>query len=71
MNTKKELYAYALGYYYGRAEGNNPGLFDGEPEAHFFNQGYDLGVFDYCCGAHPEEMVTDESRSYGPAGAPR
>lgn len=48
MATEKEFYAYALGYYYGREEGNNPGLFDGEPEEHLFKRGYDCGVFDYC-----------------------
>ena len=54
MATNKEFYAYALGYYYGRTEGNNPGLFDGEPEQYLFNQGYESGVSDYC-----EEDIKD------------
>jgi hypothetical protein len=48
MATKKEFYAYALGYFHGRTVGVYDNLFDGEPEAHLFKQGYDSGVADYC-----------------------
>ena len=48
MNTKQ---AYALGYYYGRAEGSY-GLVDldslSDKARHEFNLGYDAGVSDFC-----------------------
>jgi hypothetical protein len=48
MNTKE---SYALGYYYGRAEGSY-GLIDldkfSDQERHEFRLGYDAGVADYC-----------------------
>jgi hypothetical protein len=48
MNAKQ---AYALGYYYGRAEGSY-GLLDldqfSDEERHEFRIGYDSGVSDYC-----------------------
>jgi len=48
MNTKE---FYALGYYYGRAEGSY-GLFDldslSDTERYEFKLGYDSGVTDYC-----------------------
>ena len=53
--TNKELYAHAVGYYYGRTVGVYDNLFDGEPEAHWFKRGYDTGVADYC------EMEGDEA----------
>ena len=47
MNAKE---AYALGYYYGRAEGSY-GFLDldqfSDIERHEFKLGYDRGVFDY------------------------
>lgn len=47
----KETEAYALGYYYGRAEGSY-GLLDldhfSDAEHHAFKLGYDRGVADYC-----------------------
>lgn len=58
MATEKELYAYALGYFYGRTEGVYDNRFDGEPEAHFFKRGYDAGVSDYCdCDLDKESEV--------------
>ena len=55
MATKKEFYAYALGYFHGRTVGvYEARLFNGylrkcgEPEAHLFKQGYNSGVADYC-----------------------
>jgi hypothetical protein len=48
MNRKQ---AYALGYYYGRAEGSY-GLIDfddwEDTIRHEFKLGYDSGVADYC-----------------------
>jgi hypothetical protein len=48
MDTKQ---AYALGYYYGRAEGSY-GLFDldslSDCNRYEFKIGYDAGVTDYC-----------------------
>lgn len=48
MNIKQ---AYALGYYYGRAEGSY-NLLDldqfNDIEKHEFKNGYDCGVADYC-----------------------
>jgi hypothetical protein len=47
---EKVLYAYALGYYYGRAEGHDP-----DPYAAYedickllYKQGYEAGVADHC-----------------------
>lgn len=57
MNDQK-LYAYALGYYYGRAEGshNDPFSDDNEELQHLFKIGYDAGVSDYCGHAHGDEV---------------
>jgi hypothetical protein len=51
MNTN---YAYAIGYYDGRAEGvyNNP--YEDKEMAHNYKIGYDRGVADYC---HYEECL--------------
>jgi hypothetical protein len=47
--TRKQMYAYALGYYYGRAEGKDPDLYVGEDDCrHYYVEGYDAGVADYC-----------------------
>ena len=47
----KEMEAYALGYYYGRAEGSY-GMLDldhfSDSENHSFKLGYDRGVADFC-----------------------
>jgi hypothetical protein len=54
--TRKEMYAYALGYYYGRAQGNDPDPYD-ETEStcrHYYKEGYESGVADYC---HEEEQA--------------
>jgi hypothetical protein len=61
MATKKEFYAYALGYFHGRTVGVYDNLFceNGEPEAHLFKQGYDSGVADYC-EWDTESEVSDE-----------
>jgi hypothetical protein len=48
--TRMDLYAYALGYYYGRAEGVDHDPF-AESEGncrYFYQQGYEAGVADYC-----------------------
>lgn len=49
MNEQK-YYAYALGYYYGRAEGfhNDPFSNDSDELRYLFKLGYDAGVSDYC-----------------------
>ena len=56
MNKGKE--AYALGYYFGRAEGSY-GFLDldqfNDIERHEFKLGYDRGVSDYC--DYDEEKV--------------
>lgn len=56
MNKGKE--AYALGYYFGRAEGSY-GFLDldqfSDIERHEFKLGYDRGVSDYC--DYDEEKV--------------
>lgn len=51
-----QMYAYAIGYYAGRAEGveNNPYAPD-DPLRPLYTRGYDCGVTDYCHEAHPEE----------------
>jgi hypothetical protein len=48
--TRMDLYAYALGYFYGRSEGYDPDPFS-ESEGncrYFYQQGYEAGVSDYC-----------------------
>jgi len=58
--------AYALGYYHGRAFGNdeaNP--CEDDESKHFYRMGYDAGVADYC---EENEYPTDESRAFGPHG---
>jgi hypothetical protein len=54
-----EKEAYALGYYYGRAEGSY-GLLDldqfTDKERHEFRLGYDRGVFDYSVCDTQEEV---------------
>lgn len=63
MNT---TYAYAIGYYDGRAEGvdNNP--YEDSELKHSYRLGYDKGVADYC---HYEECLdiylTDHERECG------
>jgi|APCry1669189369_1035219.scaffolds.fasta_scaffold190816_2 hypothetical protein len=51
MKITHEIESYALGYYYGRAEGSY-GLLDldqfSDAERHAFKLGYDRGVTDYC-----------------------
>lgn len=51
MKINKEVEAYALGYFYGRAEGSY-GMLDldhfSDAENHAFKLGYDRGVADYC-----------------------
>ena len=51
MKITNEVVAYALGYYYGRAEGSY-GLIDldhfSDAENHAFKLGYDRGVSDFC-----------------------
>lgn len=50
MKINKEIEAYALGYFYGRAEGSY-GLLNldfNDEEHHAFKLGYDRGVSDYC-----------------------
>ena len=51
MNTN---YAYAVGYYDGRAEGvyNNP--YEDKEMNHSYKLGYDRGVADFC---HYEECL--------------
>ena len=48
--TQKEMYAYALGYFYGRSQGNDPGLYSEDEGScrHFYLDGYEAGVSDYC-----------------------
>ena len=48
--TQKEMHAYALGYFYGRSEGNNPGLYSKDEGScyNFYLDGYEAGVSDYC-----------------------
>jgi hypothetical protein len=49
------MYAYALGYFYGRAEGKDPDLYEGEDECRlYYKQGYDSGVSDYCAEIEAE-----------------
>ena len=45
-----ELQAYALGYFYGRSQGNDPGLYSEDEGScrHFYRAGYEAGVSDYC-----------------------
>ena len=54
---KQKLYAYALGYFYGRAEGSHNDPFSGDDEElqHLFKIGYDAGVSDYCGQTHRAE----------------
>lgn len=70
MNAKQ---SYALGYYYGRAEGSY-GLFDldslNDQERHEFRLGYDAGVADYCNldteqdDEQPSASVTDKLKEF-------
>lgn len=55
---RKDLYAYGLGYFYGRSEGHDPGFFSDHEETakHYFSQGYESGVADYCRDDINEEI---------------
>lgn len=64
-------YGYARGYYDGRALGTEQCPFSDDSMIASYRDGYEAGVADYCEEAHPEDIATDESRSYGPQGAPR
>jgi hypothetical protein len=51
MKINKDIEAYAVGYFYGRAEGSYGQTdFDymSESETHSFKLGYDRGVSDFC-----------------------
>lgn len=55
--AEQELYAYAMGYYYGRAEGSHNDPFsDNCWLRSLFKSGYDAGVADYCAEVHSEEV---------------
>jgi hypothetical protein len=53
---EQELYAYALGYFHGRADGESRDCFADEADnlRHLYRRGYDAGVSDYC----NEEITT-------------
>lgn len=50
MSNEKELYAYALGYFHGRAHGQDRDCFANEADIlrALYRKGYDAGVADYC-----------------------
>ena len=50
-----ELYAYARGYYDGRAEGSENCPFEMDDARAYYRQGYEAGVSDYCKENHPED----------------
>lgn len=61
MINTSEKQAYALGYYYGRAEGSY-GLFDFDSlnnlDRYEFKLGYDSGVSDFCLYDMENEEMT-------------
>lgn len=46
--NEKQMYFYAIGYYEGRALGYSNTEINGDAERHYYNIGYEKGVFDYC-----------------------
>jgi hypothetical protein len=48
--TERELYAYGLGYYHGRAEGHDPDPYSEYEDGcrQLYKQGYQAGVADHC-----------------------
>ena len=53
----QELYAYAMGYYYGRALGYHDNQFsENSWLSRLFKEGYDAGVADYCSETHADEV---------------
>ena len=55
----RELYAYGLGYYYGRAEGHDPDPYSAyEDECrHYYKMGYEAGIADHCYITYPGETA--------------
>ena len=51
-------YAYARGYYDGRANGTEDNTFLLPEEREAYSIGYQTGVADYCMEAHPEDVET-------------
>ena len=52
----EHMYAYAIGYYAGKAEGVYQNPYDQDKqERHLYTLGYDAGVSDYCEETHPED----------------
>ncbi len=56
--TNDEHYAYALGYYHGRAIGEELNPFKESGERHLYTIGYERGISDYCFEYHNEEVNT-------------
>lgn len=56
MPTNRKPQSYALGYYHGRATGNEqcPEHFT-DKERHLYREGYGAGISDYCRENHPDE----------------
>lgn len=52
-----DLVAYAMGYYHGRAIGEEQNPYDDDHQRSLYRAGYDAGVADYCQEAHPEEVA--------------
>lgn len=46
--TYDNLRAYALGYYDGRAIGQENNIFEDDLDRHLYKRGYDAGIADYC-----------------------
>lgn len=51
-----DLVAYAVGYYHGRAIGDEQNPYDDDHHRSLYREGYDAGVADYSQDAHPEEV---------------
>jgi len=48
MRNSLDVYAYAVGYYDGRAEGVEKCPFDDDCMRDSYKRGYETGVTDYC-----------------------
>lgn len=59
FTVTEEIAAYALGYFYGRAKGEEQEMPLDDWLKQIYRQGYDAGITDYCFIGHPDEYEYD------------
>ena len=60
MSNIVDVYAYAVGYYDGRAEGVEKCPFDDDCMRDSYKRGYETGVTDYCYFLEQEETNDEQ-----------